>query len=242
VTSTQSTNTGLFDFGNRKLIAGQLYTVCERNLPDAWSTNWQLDGVSVGPYNPDASLTPPQDLGTRCFDFRVDPGRTRTFTINNLAPPGGGQRTIGYWKNWNKCTSGNQSKTAAKNGGAAKGFFLMEDLLPQRLDSYLTISDCQTGVKILSKQDIRTGKLQSNDAAYGLAAQLLAAQLNVAAGSSTCPTISGPATGAIAQAQSLLGKIKFSGTGSFLVKASSDRTTALDLANLLDNYNNGRVC
>ena len=46
------------------------------------------------------------------------------FEVDN-SHPGGDPRTIGYWKNWNRCTSGNQAAVAERNGGAAEGFFLV---------------------------------------------------------------------------------------------------------------------
>ena len=88
------------------------------------------NGETILPlYNPNAADDPPQDLGTRCFDFGegtgypLVPGETFVFGALN-AFPGGEPRTIGYWKNWNYCTGGNQPITAWENGGAIGGFFM----------------------------------------------------------------------------------------------------------------------
>ena len=115
---------------------------------------------------------------------RSRPGR-RAPSRSTTPDPGGDPRTIGYWKNWNRCTGGNQAATAQKNGGAAAGFFLVEDLLPQRIGDF-TVTSCQQAVKLLSKQD-QAGKSKSSDAAYELGAQLLAARFNLAAGAETLP-------------------------------------------------------
>jgi hypothetical protein len=199
----------------------------------------------VTPYNPDASPTdvPAQDLGIRCFNFTVEPGETKTFEVHNDFP-GGDPRTIGYWKNWNRCTGGGQAANADRNGGAANGFFLVEDLLPQLIGDF-NVTTCAQAVKILSKQD-QTGKNRANDAAYELAAQLLAAQLNLAAGAETCPAVQT----AVVNGQSLLANnpINFTGSGSYLpssVKTATLkalRTQALGLAATLDRYNNGNLC
>jgi hypothetical protein len=225
---------GVLDFGYA-LVPGATYTVCEKPVPAGFTSFWKLDGVIVTPYNPDASQIPPQDLGTRCYDFSAPAGGTRAFDVDN-SHPGGEPRTIGYWKNWNKCTTGNQAATAAKNGGAAAGVFIVEDLLPQTIGK-LTITTCAQAVKVLSKQD-QSGKSMANDAAYELAAQLLAARFNLAAGAETCQAVQD----AVVQAQALLYGIGWNGTGSYLTKSSANRTSALALAATLDNYNNGNVC
>lgn len=103
-------------------------------------------------------------------------------------------------------------------------------------------------MKILSKQDL-TGKSKSSDAAYDLAAQLLAAKLNLAAGAETC---SGVQT-AVMDGQALLANgptdtpkgVNFNGTGSYLpsnTNLTALRTKALNLAATLDQYNNGDLC
>jgi hypothetical protein len=225
---------GVLNFGYA-LVPGSQYTVCENPVPAGFTSFWKLDNVIVTPVNPNATDSPPQDLGARCFSFSATASQTRAFDVDN-SHPGGEPRTIGYWKNWNKCTGGNQPQTAAKNGGAAAGVFLVEDLLPQTIGNF-TVTTCQQAVKVLSKQD-QSGTGRASDAAYELAAQLLAARFDLAAGAETC----GAVQTAVTNAQALLVSINFTGTGSYLTKTSATRTNALNLATTLANYNVGNLC
>jgi hypothetical protein len=236
---------GVVDFGGRKLIANASYTLCEL-VPAGYTSYWRADINGDGtpeiitPYNPNATDMPPQDLGVRCYSFSVDPAEMLSFLIDN-SRPGGDPRTIGYWKNWNRCSGGGQAANADANGGAASGFFLMENLLPQLIGNF-NVDTCQKGVKILSKQD-QSGKNKASDAAYELASQLLAAKLNLAAGAETCPAVQQ----AVMDAQALLVMINFTGSGNYLdskVKGAlaTKRTQALSLAATLDLYNNGGLC
>ncbi|HEX5955441.1 MAG TPA: hypothetical protein VFY37_05860, partial [Solirubrobacterales bacterium] len=102
---------------------------------------------------------------------------------------------------------------------------------------------CKIAVLLLGKSDKRTGKNMANDAAYELAAQLIAAKANQTAGAETCPAL----TSAITSADTLLASINFTGTGDYLgskVKGTlaTKRTQALSLASTLDQYNNGNLC
>jgi hypothetical protein len=233
---------GLLQF-TWKLVPGTLYTVCENPVPAGWTSLWMITFPNiVTPYNPNGNDMPPQDLGIRCFDFTVNPGETKTFEVHNDFP-GGGPRTIGYWKNWNRCTGGGQAANADRNGGAANGFYLVEDLLPQVIGD-LTVGSCEDAVDILNKSTL-AGKKTANDAAYQLAAQLLAARLNLAAGAQTCPAVQT----AVVNGQALLANspVNFLGTGSYLgskVKGAllTLRNQALALAATLDQYNNGNLC
>ena len=88
-------------------------------------------------------------------------------------------------------------------------------------------------------------KKRASDAAYTLAMHLLAARLNLAAGA--CVPISIPDDGRTVEevailAQSLLDELGFDGTGGFLRPRHADYSTALELADLLDRYNNGEYC
>jgi hypothetical protein len=222
------------------LVPGTTYAMCEQNVPAGFSSRWKLDGVLVTAYNPNAVDSPPQDLGNRCYDFTVQPGQTRSFDVDN-SRPGGEPRTIGYWKNWNRCTGGGQAKNADRNGGKATGFYLVEDLLPQLIGDF-NVTTCQQAVKILSKQD-QAGKSKSSDAAYELAAQLLAARFDLGAGAETCSAVQTN----VVDGQALLDLINFTGSGDYLgskVKGAllTLRKQALVIATNLDSYNNGNLC
>ncbi len=225
---------GLLEFGGAILIPGQTYTICERDVPVGWAVEWTFGGNPIVPYNPNS----PDDIGNRCYDFEAEAGATYSLEVNNIPPPGGDAHTIGYWRNWNQCTSGNQAETAANNGGAAAGFFLVEDVIPQVLGT-LAVNDCGTAVSLLSKQDL-SGKNSANDGAYALASQLLAYKFNVAAGAATCQA----AVDAAGDGDALLMNIMFDGTGSYLPPKGNKalRNEAIQLASTLDSYNNNTLC
>ena len=100
-------------------------------------------------------------------------------------------------------------------------------------DLALHSGDCLKAVRILNKSTINNGKKMASDPAFNLAAQLLAAKLNVVAGAgvSTCAAM------AINQAQALLDLVNFNGiTHNTLTAAQSSLMNSL--ANTLDRYNN----
>lgn len=116
---------------------------------------------------------------------------------------GTGQRfTPGYWKN-------HQAATTA--------------LLPQMLGGY-TVATFAQATAIFDA-------MKCSDAINCLAGHLLAAQLDVANGSSIC------ITGVIFQADNLLTTVGYAGPGSYPVSASV-RARALNLEQALDNYTN----
>ena len=76
-----------------------------------------------------------------------------------------------------------------------------------------------------------------------MAAQLLAAQLNLSAGAETCQAV----VDAVNDAQTLLASINFDGSGSFLQPKGKGGGGLLyqeanALAAILDTYNNGNLC
>jgi hypothetical protein len=165
-----------------------------------------------------------------CTDVVVGAGQDVAVTADNTPPPGGAQLTIGFWKTHSCQAPGNQENVlgevlATFSGGG----FLTGDLF---------VDTCDEAVSLLDKRAIDTGKKMASDPAYNLAAQYVAAKLNVQGGAGTCPD----ATLAIAQAQALLDAINFTGTGSYKNMTPTQKTTANDLANTLDQYNNGLLC
>lgn len=243
---------GVLEFGGVKLNPDETFTICERNVPAGWATFWNVDtdgdgvaDMTVIPYNPNADDAVPADLGNDCFDFgastsyAVPVGGTLVFEVNNTFP-GGDPRSPGYWKNWNTCTNGNQAETAAKNGGPDEGWFILDDILndPGIIWNGFQILTCEDGVSILDQRDLRRGRKRANDAAYTLAMHLMSAQLNFAAGAEQCPA----AMEATVAAEDLLVSLGFDGTNGYLRPKDAEFSTALELAAILDSYNNGNLC
>ena len=225
---------GLVDFdGLAPGLTAGTYQVCETNLMPGWHSS--LSDMT-GAFTPgqDANLVPGQegsvDNSTVCVSFTLTAGQTQTFNVDNTPPPGGDARTIGYWKNHSSCTGGNQAHVldAVMGAGISIGS--------------LTLTACQDAVRILSKSTLR-GKKMSSDAAYNMAAQLLAAKLNERAGAGVCAD----ASAAIAAGDALLTAINFTGNGEYLgskVKGTkaTQRAQANALSAILDAYNNNDLC
>jgi hypothetical protein len=144
-------------------------------------------------------------------DVRVQIGGTGDFVryssakavVPGCGQSGTGQRfTPGYWKN-------HQAATTA--------------LLPQSLGSY-TVSTFAQAKAIFAA-------MKCSDAVDCLAGHLLAAELDVANGSSIC------ITGVIFQASQFLTKVGYAGPGSYPASAGQ-RAYALSLEQALNSYTN----
>lgn len=250
--TTESTPPVQLFFGYTNLDPTMNYTICEIGVPAGFSTKWKVDSSGDGiadmiidPYNPNANDDPPEDLGNRCFDigdstsYPLTPGDKLVFEVDNSSP-GGDPRSPGYWKNWNTCTDGNQPDTADINGGPDAGWFIVDDILndPGITWDDFNILTCEDGVNILDQRDLNSGKKRASDAAYTLAMHLMAAQLNLAAGAETCPSV----LDVVVEAENLLVSIGFDGTVKYLRPKDALYEDALDLAYILDEYNNGLLC
>jgi hypothetical protein len=212
----------------------------------------------------DPLFEPPPAIWTndeRCINFVVDAGATEVFEINNEFP-GGEPRTIGYWKNWDSCSGGGQVATAIENCGPTPqdrlsgGCALLDDVLQPpgitigllNLQADDDVFNCDEGTGnarlILDKRSLeRKPKKRASDAAYGLAAQLLAAIANDSAGAGVCAE----AGQAMIEAQQLLVDIGFDGTDGYFIKRVDEinghtKQEANTLAGILDTYNNGILC
>jgi hypothetical protein len=211
--TTSSANGGNLDFGTLK---PGTYTLCELAVPAGTHSSLEDQGGT-------ANAT----TGDVCLTFTLAAAETRAFSVNNTLPHGD-TRTIGYWKNWNSCsgTGTNRVAMAKKTGN-----HLLDEFLPKTLGSY-TVDTCAKALAVLKAA---SGKYAENQ----LAAQLLAAKLNVAAGASTCSAV----LSAIHTGDSILSQIGYAGPpSSKLGSASSLRTSALSTAATLDRYNNGLLC
>jgi hypothetical protein len=215
------------------LVPGQTYQLCEQ-MSVGWMTSLGPPLYSV--YNPSG------DNSVVCTDFTVTAGQTRTFAIDNKPPPGGMALTIGFWKNWSSCSGGKQKPTldvtllAAANAGNPITIGLLV-LNPNTLGASTA---CKYAVNVLNKTTINGKAKESSDPLFNMAAQLLAADLNVQGGAGSCAA----STSAITQAQQLLVKYNWNGTAPpYSPKlTSADTTLANQLATSLDKYNNNKLC
>ena len=158
------------------------------------------------------------------------------FTAQGAGEP----RSAGYWLLWNSCAPDNRAETAAANGGREEGWIIMDDLLsdPGILLGELPVVDCPRGMQLLKTQDLEGGD-RGDNAAYALARQLLAAQLNLAAGTEYCPA----AEGAVQSAQLLLIAVGFDGLGVYANGLSSELAAAIPpITDLLRDFNSGGLC
>jgi len=224
------TSGGVVNFAS-KLVAGNTYQLCEIVIP-GWRTSLATPFVL---YNPSG------DNSTLCTNFSVDPGQAKRVAIDNQPPPGGLARTIGFWKNWASCagSSGNQKPVLDQTLAAAEptGITIGTLTLHGKTTTPKTAPDCLKAVRLLNKSTINAGKKMSSDPAFNLAAQLLAADLNVKAGALTCSN----AMSGINNAQTLLAGVHFDGVTHDKLSAAQ-ATQANNLATTLDCYNNSLLC
>jgi hypothetical protein len=220
-------NGGIINFAELLVPTTQTYQLCEIVMP-GWTTT--LGPASYTVYNPDAQND------AVCTDFTVNPGETKTFTVDNDPPPGGRALTIGFWKNHSSCSKSkghqehvlDETLEAANSPGIQVG------------SKYILAGECDNAVHLLNKENC-DGKKMASDPLFNMAAQLVAAELNLASGAYTCSAV---AT-AITDANALLGKYGFDlcngYEGGKKGLPAADATLANNLAKFLDDYNNDRV-
>jgi len=230
---TKDTSSGnSLDFG---LLSPGTYQLCELNVPAGTTPVLTapsgyvmvLVDANTGKYCIDVSPASPP------AQFTLAAAQVLAFTIDDQHPLGG-QRTIGYWKNWNSCSHDSAFVARSlKTGNALADSFLPIILVPGAFPyAGVTVTTCAQVVDILSNASAKYAEHQ-------LAAQLLAAMLNVAAGAG-CGNINT----VISHAQSLLQTIHWNGSSSTkIVDANSPyRADFLSTAATLDQFNNGLYC
>jgi hypothetical protein len=223
-----SANGGTLNF-TTKLVPGTTYQMCEVVMP-GWTTT--LGTFVPESFNPPDGIAanPNVDNSILCGNFTVEPGETEVFTIDNSPPPGGRALTIGFWKNHASCRKSNGNQQPVMDQVLAtfpNGGVLIGDLF---------VDTCAEAVQLLDKSTL-SGKKMASDPGFNLAAQLLAARLNVHAGAGVCPA----AVTAINAAQALLDAVGFNGIVKFSGSASQ-ASQANSLAATLDAYNNNHLC
>lgn len=252
---TLTTNTGAYGstlaFATA-LVPNASYQMCESTRP-GWMTSFNNPTSPLyvpGAFQPPGSTIPNPDVDNSwlCVDFQVAPGATKVFNIDNMLPPGGRALTIGYWKNHASCkkSGGNQSPVLDSTLYGSSGI-----LRSSRIDSLVygdsttfglygqsaeSTADCPYAVSLLDKRDF-DGRKKASDPLYNMAAQLVAAELNLASGAYTC----GAVANMVAGAEGLLANYSFTGFGYAPSLTKADANLANSLATKLDDYNNNRL-
>lgn len=154
---------------------------------------------------------------------------------------GGDPRTVGYWLLWNSCAAENRADVAASNGGREAGWVLLDDLLldPGIQVGNLVLESCPQALNLLELRSL-SGEDRSEDPLYALAAQQLAAQLNLAVGSEVCHGL----VDAVLGSQKLLVELGFDGEQGGITTDSQEefRGDALLYLEALQQYNQGSLC
>jgi hypothetical protein len=228
--TANAANGGVITF-TTNLVPGSTYQLCEQMLP-GWMTSLGPPFFAV--YNPSG------DNSVVCTDFTVTAGQTKIFNIDNTAPPGGRALTIGFWKNWSSCSGGGQKPVLDQNllAAANAGHPVTLGQLVLNPTVLGTSTACKYAVNILSKTTIDGKKKMASDPLFNMAAQLLAADLNVAAGAGVCSS----AVTAINAAHALLTKYHFNGLTYSPKLTTADANLANSLGTTLDRYNNSLLC
>jgi VCBS repeat-containing protein len=245
------------------LVPNTTYQMCEATRA-GWTTSFNnaSDPYFVpGAFQPPGTLipNPSVDNSWLCVNFTVAPGATKTFNVDNAPPPGGRALTIGYWKTHASCTSSSTNKDPAlddalfASGGILKSSKIVSlvnggfGLYGQIQSKPATVTppvpaikgstvDCPHAVSLLDKRDFG-GVKKASDPLFNMAAQLVAVEVNFAAGAYTC----GAVANAVTTAEGLLAKYKFTGFGYTGPLSKADATLANSTATKLDDYNNNRV-
>jgi hypothetical protein len=234
---TSATGTAAFDFG----------TVSPNLIDNCVSVSDPIDPNSPHSYcvgdtgDPNFSFTYSRTVSAPSLGTCVDYDNTATFTTNTTGTTGSASKTvtvcafnapltIGYWKTHiSQCAPHVKTGTGGCNNN---GPFTVQ-YLPQPLGNYVV----STGDKALAVFNANNCSSATDQGAVGcLAAQLLAAELNVANHSNTC------ISSTIAAANAFLVSVGYTGPTGTYTLTSAQRTQALTLKTALDTYNNGGGC
>jgi uncharacterized repeat protein (TIGR03803 family) len=236
-TFTSSTAGGTILFTSL-LIPGQQYETCEQMLP-GWLTTLGPPLYSV--FNPSG------DNSVVCTNFTPAVNQTVQFTIDNHPPPGGMALGIGFWKNWASCANNHGNQTPVLDRVLASFPVASGQTTPGVYIGNLYVNSCAIAEDLLNRMTLNGTKEASNPS-YSLAAQLLAAKLNVQAGAGWTVCVSMD----ISSAGNLLNPVQDAAgnTGVDFAKAfnsntgpkltSSQATTANYLQTQIDYYNNNQ--
>lgn len=222
------------------------------NLTQLALEGWVLvasgDGYETGCWDDQSNSTIDVTSGVATIDLAAGESVVCTFVMQEVGnvPPEADPtsswtpRGIGYWKNSGKCLK-SQGQVATVNDEDQVRMLESQLLGGSAVYPLGSISGmtCLEAALLLDKSDL-AGSKKANDAAYNLAAHLLAAKLNMAAGALVPPCVAND----MATAQALLVQLGFTGMGDYLGPAAGMRelrTTALRLGGTLASFNSAAL-
>jgi hypothetical protein len=192
------------------------------------------DGTFSFTFKYSKDLTVPA-LGT-CVDYKntatsttndlgLTPSASKTVTVCHFNAP----LTIGYWMtHMYKCASGEKT---GHNGCNNNGPFVLQ-YLPKSLGGYL-VDTTAKALAVFNANNCSNASTSSQNAVGCLAAQLLAAKLNIANGADPSCISS-----TITAADAFLVSITYTGPTATYTLTAAQRAQAISLKTALDNYNN----
>ncbi|MCE7989069.1 MAG: hypothetical protein DYG89_48570 [Caldilinea sp. CFX5] len=252
-----ASGTANFDFATATVNAiDECVTVVDdKATPGDTSDDVTLGTACVGDPNPKTfsySLTFTGPAAGACADFI----NTATFTTNDSSSTGSDNATVrvcsfkaaltvGYWGNHLAQTGAADCKSLPKGTGCSNNGpwavtylerIICTDCVVGKLGDYSVGTDIVKAAKVFAANNCSNAASSDANAAGCLAAQLLAAQLNVANGANPCicPIIK--------DAVAFLTAVGYQGPGSALsigFGGTNTRAYAIQLKTALDNYNNG---
>ena len=207
--------------------------------------------------DPTFSFTYSRTVNAPALGTCVSYDNTATFTTYDTGTEGSDSETvkvcrfnapltIGYWKThlaktgtagW--CTGLPTGTGCSNNGPWVKDLLnktICDNCTVGKLGNH-TVDTSLKAANVFNANNCSNASTSDSNAAACLAAQLLAAQLNVANGANSC------ICDTIKEAKAFLTAVGYNGPGSAVTfTAPNTRAKAIDLKTQLDNYNNNKGC
>jgi hypothetical protein len=216
-----------------------------------------LGTACVGDANP-TTFTYSRTISAPSAGTCQDYSNKATFTTNDTGATGSASRTvtvcsfkapltIGYWgthlakTGTSGCSSLPSGTGCSNNGPWTKDYLgktICDGCTVGKLSDKYTAVTFQDAAKVVAANNCSNASSSDTNAAACLAAQLLAAQLNVANGANTC------ICDTIKKAKAAMTAVGYAGPGSKITLTGSGytRQNLIDLKTALDNYNNSKGC
>ena len=242
-TLATSNKNGVIEAGEVELLlVPGTYQICEY-IQVGWDSTIR---DMLGAFVPEGAGDPQTiDNSFVCAPFTITPGESEAISIDNVPPPGGMAKTIGFWKNHASCKASNGKQDPVLDQVLATFPIALNQTTHGVYIGNYYVDTCLEATALLDKRlysaTKKGGDKAASDPAYNMAAQLMAAKLNLQAGAENPFCLND----IVAEADALLAVVNFN--GSTIPNYGSGATGAARkarmnyLAGLLDAYNNNEL-